>query len=290
MVDWNALDYSTAPPGYRELRTSQVQVELLDMKYVVLSGRDHRDWLQGQSTNDVRLLDDLPWLDFCLTKPTGQIVAECRAWGTQDSAIVATAKLGVLIARAEESVILEDVVLTDVDEPFVCALGPIARPTSRSLVSHRLGAQGFDLPVAEAYGAAPLSPEAYVLATLEAGIPLLGVDYADKTLPPELGPHFESRHVSYTKGCYVGQEVLMRIKARGHTNKTWVGLRASSPIKAGAKVTHQGKEVGSVHRAAHSPAFGHIASATLKNEATQEGTQVEVDGHKATVVQMPFLR
>jgi folate-binding protein YgfZ len=135
-----------------------------------------------------------------------------------------------------------------------------------------------------------LSRAGFLLATLEAAIPLAGVDFSERTLPPELGPHFESRYVSYNKGCYVGQEVLMRIKARGHTNKTWVGLKADKEIREGAKVTRQGKEVGVVHRAALSPAFGHIASATLRNEAKQEGTQVQIGGEPATVVQMPFLR
>jgi folate-binding protein YgfZ len=135
-----------------------------------------------------------------------------------------------------------------------------------------------------------LSPEGYELATLEAGIPRFGIDTNDKTLPPELGPHFESNHVSYTKGCYTGQEVLMRMHSRGHTNKTWVGLKASAPISPGTRVSYEGKDVGTVHRAALSPAFGHIASATLRNEATAEGTKVQAGDTAAEVVTMPFLR
>ncbi|MFX6234584.1 tRNA-modifying protein YgfZ, partial [Acinetobacter baumannii] len=65
---------------------------------------------------------------------------------------------------------------------------------------------------------------------LRAGNPRLGGDTTQKTLPPELGPAFESRTVSYTKGCYMGQEVLMRIHSRGHTNRTWVCLTSAEPL------------------------------------------------------------
>ena len=57
-----------APHGYRELRTDHVVVELPGIKYFLLTGKDALDWLQGQSTNDVRLLEEKPWLDFCLTR------------------------------------------------------------------------------------------------------------------------------------------------------------------------------------------------------------------------------
>ncbi len=285
-----ALNTSMAPHGYESLRSRAVRVDLSGMAYFVLAGKDARDWLQGQATNDLRNLGDRPYVDFCLTKPTGQLLAMCRAWMTESVITIATAQPHALIARAEETVILEEVILMDVEEKFGCVQGPEARTTPRALRSDRTGFWGFEMPSIEVPEIEILSREGYELATLEAGIPQFGVDTTDKTLPPELGPHFEAQHVSYTKGCYVGQEVLMRIKARGHTNKTWVGLKSNEQIKPNALVVHQGKEVGKVHRAGHSPAFGYIASATLRNEATQEGTMVEVDGVQATVVQMPFLR
>jgi folate-binding protein YgfZ len=288
MVDWNALDYSMAPAGYGQLRTDETKVEMPGMAYFRVIGRDRLTWLQGQVTNDVSRIDE--WTDCCLCKPSGQIETLLRVWPFDEHLIVATEGPDAFRARFEETVMLEDVALSRLEIAYVCHQGPNTRQITGSLPSDRTGSGGFEVPIADAPPTNPLSREGFLLATLESGIPLAGVDFNDRTLPPELGPHFESRFVSYTKGCYVGQEVLMRIKARGHTNKTWVGLKADRPMKEGAKVTYQGKEVGVVHRAAHSLVFGHIASATLRNEGTQEGTEVALGADKATVVQMPFLR
>ena len=290
MVDWNALDYSMSPAGYRELRTAAVRVTVPALAYFKLWGGDHRIWLQGQVTNDLGFLSSSPWLDTCLTKPTGQLLAIIRCWEEGDHLVLATEGGKPLQERVETSVILEDASLSRVETAFECIQGPLAPAILAGYPSDRTGSGGYETPDHSIEDLPYLSPEGYSLSTLEAGIPLRGVDYTDRTLPPELGPHFESQHVSYTKGCYVGQEVLMRIKARGHTNKTWVGLKAQSAIPAGARVTFDSREVGTVHRAAFSPAFGYIASATLKNEATREGAIVQVGDTKATVVEMPFLR
>ena len=290
VVDWRGVDLSMAPAGYRALRLSQARVVLSGTTYFVLSGRDHREWLQGQCTNDVLSLEGRPWLDFCLTKPTGQLLALCRAWVRGGTLVVATDRPEVLIERVEGTVILEDVSLRRIEEAFACIQGPSAVATPGSLPSDRTGSGGFELPLSQAAGAEHLSQEGFELATLEAGVPLTGRDANEKTLPPELSPSFDSTHVSYTKGCYTGQEVLMRIRSRGHTNRTWVGLRGDAEIKPGAKVTLGGKEVGTVHRAALSPAFGQVASATLRNEATAAGTRVVAAGVECEVVEMPFLR
>jgi folate-binding protein YgfZ len=289
MVDWNALDYSMAPAGYAQLRTGETKLELPGMAYFRAIGRDRLTWLQGQVTNDVVSSTNL-WIDCCLCKPTGQIEALVRVWKFDDHDILATENPDALRARFEETVMLEDVGLSRLGVSYVCFQGPKSRTLPDSFPSDRTGSGGSEVLSIGAPPSSPLSRAGFLLATLEAGIPLAAVDYTDRTLPPELGPHFESQHVSYVKGCYVGQEVLMRIKARGHTNKTWVGLKSGTPIKEGAKVSLQGKDVGVVHRSGNSPAFGYIASATLRNEATEEGTEVEVGGKPATVVQMPFLR
>src|SRR5690606_34980920 len=86
--------------------------------------------------------------------------------------------------------------------------------------------------------------DAFNVARLEAENPKYGTDMDAKTLPPEMGPYFVSRTVSYTKGCYTGQEVLQRIHSRGHTNKTWMGIYCDGPVSAEDKVFSGNKEVG----------------------------------------------
>ena len=287
MADWDSLDMSMAPEGYAELRTAVVRVELPGMAYFRLLGTDGVSWLQGQATNDVTNLEGRV-ADFCLTKPTGQILALCRAWSHEGAVLVATAQPEVLESRIEQTVFIEDVVLKRIEDEVVCLQGPLAKSDGTALPSDRTGSGGFEL--VSAAEEPLLSPEALDLATLEAGVPVQGVDTTEKTLPPELGPAFEAAYVSYTKGCYTGQEVLMRIKARGHTNKTWIGLKMDGPANQGDQVEHEAKAVGKVLRTALSPAFGHIASATIRAVAAEPGTDVTVGGAPATVVQMPFLR
>lgn len=254
------------------------------MSYFRLAGSDARSWLQGQATNDVGLLESQPWLDFCLTKPTGQLEALCRAWKYEDGLLVSTQQAEVLQQRVEQTVILEDVSLRPLDEPVVCLQGPLA--PGEGLPSDRTGSGGIE--VIGSSTAVKLSEAGFNLATLEAGMPLFGVDTTLKTLPPELGASFDGSHTSYKKGCYTGQEVLMRIRSRGHTNKTWVGLKLDGATEETA-VEFEGKEIGKIHRSAVSPAFGNIASATLRNVAAEPGTVVTVGGTTATVVEMPFL-
>ncbi|MCH7945813.1 MAG: hypothetical protein IIC73_07350 [Armatimonadetes bacterium] len=281
-----------APEGYAELRTAVVRVDLSGMVYFRLAGADCVGWLQGQATNDVTNLAGGEWADFCLTKPTGQILALCRAWAHEGALLLATAQPEVLESRVEQTVFVEDVVAERVQGEVICLQGPAASGVGggTALPSDRTGSGGFEVLSPSEASAPLLSPEALNLATLEAGVPVSGVDTTEKTLPPELGPAFEAAYVSYAKGCYTGQEVLMRLRARGHTNKTWVGLKLEGSASPGDQVEFESKAVGKIQRTAVSPAFGRIASATLRTVAAQPGTKVEVGGAPATVVEMPFLR
>jgi folate-binding protein YgfZ len=116
----------------------------------------------------------------------------------------------------------------------------------------------------------------------------------EKTLPPEMGPAFEARNISYSKGCYTGQEVLMRIHSRGHTNKTWMALVSDEPIPIGASLAHGKRDdAGVVTSSGESPQFGYIAGAMLRNEAAFDGERVRVNGEsrsfEAEVRPFPLL-
>lgn len=192
-----------------------------------------------------------------------------------------------ILDRAERLVILEDVVVEHVRTGIWAVQGP---ESVGKYARDRTGRGGFDLVFGETApsGVEVGGTELLDLVSLESGLPKQNVDFDDKTLPPELGTAFESRTVSYTKGCYTGQEVLMRIHSRGHTNKTWIGLRLSGPAKAGSSVEIDGKPVASLTRAAHSPRHGWIAAATLPNRYVDEGTEALVEGWTAVVQAMPF--
>ena len=221
-------------------------------------------------------------------------------------------RAAAVLDRVETMTILEDVAARDLSEGFVglsirgaeaserwaglfelptddVALGSDGslllrspcRGAGTSGTRRKGGRSVLDVPVAE--------PAVVEAARIAAGTPRWGADMGPRTLPPELGPAFEASHVSLAKGCYTGQEVLMRMHTRGHTNRTWVGLVSEKPLAVGASVLHEGQEVGRVSSASSYPVeVGYVAAGTLRNGSTAEGTRVEAGGVAAEVRTMPI--
>ena len=307
--------------GYDRLRADCGLLADAGVRILEIRGEDRKGWLQGQATNDVKQLDVGASYAFCLCSPTGQIVAVCDIWGLPERFIVTCDPISRdgLLQRVEQMVILEDVTARDITDELVLlsVQGPNATrglsellelPTLDAAVdgertylrSNRTGLGGWDvlLPKSEKKlienirkSFVEVDAHAYDIARLEAGIPRVGVDIDAKTMPPELGPVFEARHVSYKKGCYTGQEVLMRIHSRGHTNRTWVALFSREELRAGDSVMF-GKRgaVGTITSATFSPDYGYIAAAMVRNEVVLEGETVLVNGHEAELRHMPILR
>src|SRR3989304_4816173 len=113
----------------------------------------------------------------------------------------------------------------------------------------------------------------------------------ERTLPPEAA--LEARAISYTKGCYVGQEIIERIRSRGHVTRRLAGFHVSGPLPAaGAKLLRGGQEVGVLTTAVESPTLGRaIALGILRREHLAAGTKLEVEGGGAAGgAEMPFYR
>lgn len=174
----------------------------------------------------------------------------------------------------------------------------------------RLGTTGFDLFVptaameavaqklraaAQAGGGRLCGWQALEMARIEAGIPRFGLDMDESHLPPECG--IEARAMSYTKGCYIGQEVLNRIHTMGHVNRQLRGLRLADGLKPlpakGEKLFHQGKEVGYLTSTLASPALqANVALGYVRREANAPGTELQLGSgpgqSQAQVVELPF--
>jgi folate-binding protein YgfZ len=166
--------------------------------------------------------------------------------------------------------------------PAVRVIGP---PDAVRAVRQRLAAAG--LP--------ELGPHALAARRIEAGTPVFGIDMTPETIPLEAG--IEPRAISLTKGCYVGQEIIVRILHRGggRVARRLVGLTAdsSSALAPGTRVHADGREVGTVTSAAWSPALGsHVALAMVHRDAFEPGTTVVIGGlpgSVAAVRQLPLL-
>ena len=179
------------------------------------------------------------------------------------------------------------------------------------LMNHaRLGSVGFDLFVpndslglvadkliaaAKAVGGRACGWSAFERARIEAGIPRYGADLDETTIPLEAG--LESRAVSYSKGCYIGQEVLNRIHSIGQVTKELRGLRLADDLPAlpqkGDKLIHGGKEVGYVTSAVKSPTLKvSLALGYVRKEVNQFGTEITLRSaggdSSVRIVELPF--
>jgi aminomethyltransferase len=139
-------------------------------------------------------------------------------------------------------------------------------------------------------GALKISDEAREVLRVEAGIPIYAVDMDETTVVLETGL---DEAVSFTKGCYVGQEVIIRIHHRGHVAKKLAGLIFDEPaeIPTGAELkTPEGKNAGRITSIAFSPALNkQIALAYVRYDFLRSGTELLVDESKARVVELPFV-
>ena len=271
---------------------------------VELTGEDRLAWLQGQVTGDVSNRGPGDRRSFCFVEPTGGLLAVVDAWIHPDRVLMTTARacIPALLDRVERMTILEDVLANPTESEGFILIDPTIEQErllseSGDRGGHVLRSTRFRRDAWEVWSPSGIpaklgspDPTRAESIRLEAGVPHWGIDMGPKTLPPELGTDFERRHVDYDKGCYTGQEVLMRLHSRGHTNRTWVGLVSQSPLEVGAEVRFADRPMGKVSSTALSPDLGPIAAATLRNEATEAGTRVSVGDLEAEVRPMPLLR
>jgi folate-binding protein YgfZ len=138
-----------------------------------------------------------------------------------------------------------------------------------------------------AAGAVEVTPAAAEILRVESGAPRFGVEMGTATMPAEAG--IVEGAVSFTKGCYIGQETVARLHYKGRPNRHLRGLRLSAPAESGAALRLGEKEVGRLGGSVVSPAFGPIGLAILRREA-EPGAELAVgeDGVTAQVVDLPF--
>lgn len=174
----------------------------------------------------------------------------------------------------------------------------------------RIDSEGFDLFVpaaamgavadkliaaAKQFGGRACGWNALELARIEAGIPRFGADMDETNLPQEAG--IETRAVSFTKGCYIGQEVINRVRTFGQVSRALRGLRLPDVLPAlparGDKLFHGGKEVGYVTSAVKSPRLNaNLALGYVRKECNAIGTELNLRNDSgewpATIVEQPF--
>src|SRR5208282_5653213 len=138
-------------------------------------------------------------------------------------------------------------------------------------------------------GGGPVGYRAVNTVRLENGTPWFGYDFGERQIPHEAG--LQESHISYTKGCYTGQEIVERVRSRGHVNRVRVSLKfdAAAEPAANAVLSAGGQEVGVVTRTGFSPGVGAwIGMGYLRREKAAVGTELETEVGKARVVAAPI--
>jgi folate-binding protein YgfZ len=140
-------------------------------------------------------------------------------------------------------------------------------------------------------GAKPAGRRAFETLRVEAGTPEFGADIDETTFAPEVNRIAQA--ISYTKGCYLGQEPIVMARDRGQVNRTLLGVRLpDGPVPHGAPLFHQGKEIGRVTSSVASPRLGAVGLAYVRRGSQEPGTRVEVEAdgarHPAEVASLPF--
>jgi folate-binding protein YgfZ len=233
------------PESYRELLQLGGALDLTGRAIIEFTGADRTRYLNGQVTANVQSLALGRGLPACVTTAKGKLCAEGVVTNGGAALLFdADASLrGVLPPRFERYIISDDVTLDDVSDAIrLVHLLPGANQSVDSLREFvggllnssvsRFGQPGLDVfvPVAEFDDAwRQLTPGRVILGDadvenfrIERGIPRWGMDLDENTLPPEAG--LDRTHIDYYKGCYIGQEVISRLKSIGHVNRGLVGF------------------------------------------------------------------
>jgi len=290
---------------YRQLREECGLVEWPERGLLIVSGAEAAEYLQGQLTQDVEAVEPGEWVYAALLDRKGHMQADLRVLrpGEGPELWLDLEPAGFEAARRHLQMykIGREVEVTDASDEYVLLslIGPRATEVARGVEAARLrtgGGVDLIVPVADrdrvlvaltGAGAVEVSPEAAEILRIEAGQPRFGTEMGTQTMPAEAG--IVEQAVSFTKGCYIGQETVARLHYKGKPNRHMRGLRFSAPAQAGEALRLGEKEVGTLGSAAVSPAFGPIGLAILRREA-EPGTTLAVgeDGVTAEVVALPF--
>jgi len=304
---------------YRQLREECGLLDRSARGKLMVSGSEAAEYLQGQLTNDVEALAPGEGQYAALLDRKGHIQADMRVlrpapeeiWIDTEAAALEPAR-----RHLETYKIGRDVAIADLtaERAILSLLGPrsaelagaaplpehacettgvegveglaVGTEGGVDLIVKAAEADGLRAALAAA-GAPEVSDAVAEVLRIEAGRPRFGVEMSTETMPAEAG--IVERAVSFTKGCYIGQEPVARLHYRGRPNRTLRGLELSAPAEPGAALRLGEKEVGRVGSACLSPARGPIALAIVRREA-EPGAELAVgeDGVTARVVDLPF--
>jgi folate-binding protein YgfZ len=317
---------------FRALLDHSGVYHLADRAKIVLTGGDRTRWLNGMVTNNVRDLAVGHGVYAFLLNPQGHILGDLFAYNRGESILIETdnSQRAKLLSTFDHYIIMDDVEVSDRSEQWstVGIAGPKSRETleSAGFVFATLEPLEFadvlwqgqsvtivrtDNPAIEGYelwlapeshgaiqqelihvGAQPVSLDALELLRIASGIPQYGRDIRERDLPQETD---QQRALHFSKGCYVGQEIVERIRSRGAVHRKFTGFYVEGDLPgAGTKIQldgSDGKEVGEITSVATVPAGDvtrQIALGYIRRESATPGKQLVAGNSHLSVAALPF--
>jgi len=296
---------------------------------LVLTGEDRVRWLNGMVTNNVRDLAVGHGVYCFVLTAQGRIVADLTAYNRGDFLLITTDQSQAQTVKEtfDRFIIMDDVEVADISDKLsaVGLAGPRAADVLKTagievaqiapgqvvdLVWQYIGLtvarsvlpnmDGFEIWFASEQtptvwdglrtaGATPVGSEALEWYRIVRGVPRYGIDLGQRDLPQET----EQTHaLNFTKGCYLGQEIVERIRARAILHRTFTGfLVEGEPPVSGTKITDGNKNIGEITSAARIPfpsGERSVALGYLRRESAAPGTTVQIGGQQGTVQSIPF--
>jgi folate-binding protein YgfZ len=310
--------------SYREFNQLGGIIDLKDRLVLRFTGADRTRYLNGQITANVQSLAVDRTVPACVTTAKGKLCGEGfvtnigdAIWFDADPSLRES-----LPARFERYIISDDVVLEDLSDsmclvhllpgertPFE-SLSTTGFGAIRSIPSTRFGRRGFDFLFTKerAENEVPilcpdcvrLSAEDIETLRIEQGIPRWGMELDENTLPPEAG--LDRTHIDYQKGCYIGQEVISRLKSIGHVNRRLAGFVSCSgvPLSNGSQIVSaanpSGDECGRLTSAAWSfalekpVALGYLRRSAPPGDYLARPAEQGAEPVPLTICELPFTK
>lgn len=258
------------PDAFREITSHGAAVDLSARAKFRLTGADRVRYLNGQVTNDVRRASASQTLYACVTDLKGRIAGDIFIRATVDALwIDAEPDLREALGmRLERYIVADDVELTDVTDDFQLwhEFGPKA---VGELASNRFAEEGVDhwIPAGESFqpNAAILSAEDAETWRIVKKVPRWPNELNTETFPPEAG--LEARAMDFQKGCYIGQEVLSRIKTTGKMPRQLISLECEAAVQIGDELWLD-KAVGKVTSVTIHPVTNRLIALAMVRQGT----------------------
>jgi tRNA-modifying protein YgfZ len=270
---------------------------------IAVWGKEAVPFLDGMITNDMKTLEDGQQMLAAFPNAQGRLIAVVRVLRQGDRFLLETeeATHEKLYQNLFRFTFAGDFFIEDLSGGHryfeIAGTLPEIVPVTDSIRFDGRGFYGYFVPSGladeftshlEEAGILPIDDATYETLRIESGVPKYGVDMDETTIVPELGfPEM----ISYTKGCYIGQEIIARIHFRGHVAKQLTGITSTDSIEVGSQLASpDGKPAGRVTSVAYSTKLEKTtALAFVRYDYLTPGTELRFEESRAKVTGLPFV-